>query len=1140
MMRYFMAIFFPLFLAAITNADPLHTVATDAFDSQSQSNHLIDGERYTFSTAEIPADVLGDKDPLRNVAYAAKLRFGYSGAKPAAVCTLRLTFVSELQRSISISVNSTVIDEHLQIPPGKVTHFENSIQADSDGEIDLSLGCLEGPNAEVSKVEILSADDTPLLPMKNPQEAEQRRLDAMIKTLPNEPVHLSPRPQFVQGVAHPLISLNGQWKFSPEMHPHAGSDTSAWKNIAVPGEWVMQGFAVPPDGTGCYSRMLDIPADWAGHRVKLRFDSVNSDCTIFVNGQKVDDHEGGFVPFECDITGDLQQGSNRLNVQVRTQTTSDTLGSVSQYAAHPVGGILRKVQLFALPNVNLSTQVLTTELTDGGDAATLSAYEVIAVDAAKIEAAGIDAGTIDDSRIEFQLTSPDGKAIPIEGVGTDRFRQIIRFPIAHPQLWDSEHPRLYHLQTRLVKGKTITETIEQPVGFRQIEIKGNQVLVNFHPVKLLGVCRHEVSPLTGRSVSPELCRRDAELFRAANCNYIRTSHYPPSEEFLEAADELGLFVEDESALCWIQHNANAIWKQWDYRDPKFLPYMLQSNFQKMATGRDHPSVIIWSLGNESYWSPLWAEVMKRVAAVDPTRPITFHDQCWGGYNNNHNTAPIGVYHYPGMNGPAKCDTESRPILFGEYSHIECYNRRELVTDPGMRDDWGRPQEKMVDLIQAHPGCLGGAIWSGIDDIFHLPDGTIVGYGPWGIIDGWRREKPEYWHVKKTYSPIRVVDRDKPIAVGLTDLEIPIENRYNFSNLSEVKIDWAMGAQKGTTTSTIAPRTSGVLEIHLPQPTQAGQSLELSFTDPRGFICESESLKVESSEQPAAFPVASKASIEESDDSEDFHSTHAHFRIDRHTGAFTTEVNGKPVISNLGFMLLPLNEDSGSDGGVAGNDYHNHILPFTPECSDWKLKSVNVDADKKTVHIDGSYAQASGSYELQFTGDGAIIFSYSFTTTKAIKPRQWGAVLTVPNTFDTLNWERKAQWTTYPADHIGRPIGTAKANPQHRDAVEQPGLAMTGAWSLDTMDMGSNDFRSTKYHIRQASLLDSTGSGLHVQSNGSDSVRAWVDGTLIHLLVAGYHTGGSDGFFAGEFASERRPLKAGQAISGQFLLDFPTH
>jgi beta-galactosidase/beta-glucuronidase len=200
--------------------------------------------------------------------------------------------------------------------------------------------------------------------------------------------------------------------------------------------------------------------------------------------------------------------------------------------------------------------------------------------------------------------------------------------VKSPGKWDPEHPNLYLLTTSLVSDGKILQTNNQKIGFRQIELRGNQFFVNNYPIKLRGVNRHEVHPLRGRSLTPALCRRDVELFRAGNCNYIRTSHYPPSEEFLQACDELGMFVESESSLCWIDHGASPIWKTWNYLSTEYLQYMVRANLENILSGRQHPSVIIWSLGNESRWSPLWERVLTEDKKLDPSRPTAFHDQCW--------------------------------------------------------------------------------------------------------------------------------------------------------------------------------------------------------------------------------------------------------------------------------------------------------------------------------------------------------------------------------------------------------------------------------------------------------------------------------------------------------------------------------
>ena len=172
----------------------------------------------------------------------------------------------------------------------------------------------------------------------------------------------------------------------------------------------------------------------------------------------------------------------------------------------------------------------------------------------EIEAANEGASDSGPQHVALSLAAPDGKAIPLS---PDRAailslkpgataKTSLRIPIANPCKWDNEHPNLYRLTVSLETAGKATETATQRIGFRQVEVRGNRLFVNNVPVKLHGVCRHEAHPLRGRSLTPELWRKDAELFCEGNCNFIRTSHYPPAEEFIEACDELGLFVELEA------------------------------------------------------------------------------------------------------------------------------------------------------------------------------------------------------------------------------------------------------------------------------------------------------------------------------------------------------------------------------------------------------------------------------------------------------------------------------------------------------------------------------------------------------------------------------------------------------------------
>ena len=325
---------------------------------------------------------------------------------------------------------------------------------------------------------------------------------------------LSPLPATVVGIKQPQISLNGTWDFQVIGY-------NKKHTILVPGEWEMQGYTVNEGETAVYSKALDIPADWQGKRIKLRFDGVSSHAVIKVNGTEVCTHEGSFVQFEADITDALKSGSNLLQVEVQANTISDKLACTSQYAVHTVGGILRKVVLFVLPKANIASNANTVVFDQQFKNADLNIRTSVANESA----------TTSITQVRYVLTDATGKVVfnKLSDKSQKGSDIITKINIAKPQQWNPEHPYLYYLKSiLLVNGKAV-QSVDQHVGFRQVEVKGNEVFVNGKSIKLHGVNRHSVYPLTGRSISPELDRKDAELFRDANCNYIRTSHYPPSE-----------------------------------------------------------------------------------------------------------------------------------------------------------------------------------------------------------------------------------------------------------------------------------------------------------------------------------------------------------------------------------------------------------------------------------------------------------------------------------------------------------------------------------------------------------------------------------------------------------------------------------
>ncbi len=947
---------------------------------------------------------------------------------------------------------------------------------------------------------------------------------------------LTPRPLAVRGVAHPQLSLSGTWKFELKDQPGLSS-------ILVPGEWEMQGFTVNEGETAIYTRDLNIPDDWKGNRIKLRFDGVSSQCSVFVNDKQVAFHEGSFVPFEADITQAINSVKNTLRVEVKALTISDRLACTSQYAVHTVGGILRKVTLFVVPPAYLTNQIITTTFNKNFKNAQLNIESAIENPSTSTNGAMEDpSSSSKELTLRFKLTDLNGKAFM---QASSKFKTTVKgsasFSISKSvqsvAKWDMEHPNLYLLTTELYSSTgVLLQTVQQRIGFRQIDIKGNQLLINGMPVKLHGVNRHEIYPLTGRSLSAELCRKDAEMFRQANCNFIRTSHYPPSEEFLEAADELGLFVESESSLCWIQHGATPVWGIWNYLDPVYIPLMVQANMEKMIAQRNHPSVIIWSLGNESRWSPSWVKVHEVVKTLDPSRPTTFHDQCWGGYNNDKSKADIAVYHYPGINGAAACDTMKRPVLFGEYLHLSCYNGRELAPDPVLREAYGPPLVQMYDSIYYHPGCLGGAIWSGIDDIFHMPDGRIIGYGPWGPLDGWRRAKPEYFGMKKAYSPVVVTNLAHPVILGST-LKLTLENRYDFTNLKDIKILCKVDEQPVAVTCSIPPHGQG--EINIPVGASA-KSVILTFMDPRGFVANEERIVLKEDKRPD--PVVTTVGLTENEAAYAVKQGNVTFLISKLTGVIASAKFNETQVLSQGpvFGIVPLNNDDGGKPNVAGETYQNNIYPFknyplyTLFASDF-LVSRQQDGVKITMKV--AYSGAKGRQSYFFSKDGNLTTEYEITYNgNDTLPRQYGLMMQVNKSFDKLGWTRKGDFSLYPPDDIGRNEGMALLDAVHQKSIEEWGTVPGHAWKDDANDLGSNDFRSTKRKITEASLTDKNGTSITVVSNGNQCSRCWLQDEHIYWLIADYNNNGSERFYGTPHSNGRIKLKKNAVIKGKLIFN----
>lgn len=1110
----------------IAQSSSMKRVAINDCGVSGSQPFLVKGENYI-----LPAGFTGSKEAL-TCNFGGTVIYAFNQLDIHADYQLEVVYLADHERMQRIVVDGTEIQSPVILEAGKEQRYQIDLprKAYAYGQLVLVFeGSGRGDNVIVSELNLYSSNPTAPIPFEGDEKRalyhmQSYKIDTKVDVEKVLPVY-TVIPQSVPGIYQPFLSLNGSWLFNPspadDFYTSGASDD--FKPILVPGQWSMQGFKVDSAAIGGYFNTFILPEDWKGHRVKLRFDGVSSESRVYLNGKEAGYHLGGMTAFELDITSFLKEGKNELVVAVRSETLADMLGSLTQYAAHQLGGITRKVTLFAVPEIHFSDLRIETALDDRYENAELKVFTAVTNTTKQLQ-----------KNIHVRI-SVEGCPVIIEKnisqiAPGETWKGMLSGIVQRPELWSNERPNLYTLKAGLSDGLGITELIEKRFGFREIKIRGNELQVNGRSVKLRGVCRHEAHPLRGRVLNESLQRQDVELFRAANCNFIRTSHYPPSEELLAICDELGMFVEVEAPVCWVGHHANEHWKQLNYRDSLYYPYILQVNMETIQFYRNHPSILFWSMANESYWNKEFAQVQEYVRKADPTRPHTFHDQAYGGFNNQGSTSPIANIHYPGPEGYKVAAESERPMIYGEYCHLNVYNRSELVTDPGVRSDWALALAPAWENMYKTKGVLGGSIWSGIDDIFQLPDGNAVGYGPWGPIDGWRRPKPEYWDMKKVYSPVRVNTMELSPS---KDLVVEVENRYTYLNMSELKIAYRYGNEEGILYASISPSSQGKIHIPIEDPSVANE-LYLSFTDPRGFVADEYMIPVGKqvqNELPEWNEVATKLKT----DPNRFLISGSGFtcEVSRITGQIISlKKGGKEIITGGPWLMaLPL-----TGGGCYPN--HNANTPlFNDVCSEWKITGSGAikEGNNVKITIDGSYKEFTGSYTLIVNANGELSVSYHFKSLVDVNPRQWGLVFSAPKNYDQVFWRRKGMWSVYPEDHISRPVGKAAMFYAGLPSQINPRLKPSWSWSMDFNELGSNDFRATRRNIWYAGLTDSVGNKITVRSNGNQHWRSWFDKDRVCFLIADFVTAGNEMFLESYYASYRKPIRIGETIEGTVIL-----
>lgn len=627
--------------------------------------------------------------------------------------------------------------------------------------------------------------------------------------------------------------LNGNWKFNwvptPEQRPvdfyKPSFDASGWKEIPVPSNWEVQGYGTPfyrnagytikkdfprvmsePDKwytsfkernpVGSYRRDFEVPADWTKGRVFITFDGVDCAFFIWVNGEKVGFSVNSRNAAEFDLTNYVKPGKNTLAVEVYQYSSGTWLEDQDMWRLH---GIFRNVTLWSAPSVHIRDFFAKPDLDkEYKDGTVEVSAKIKNFGNAVSKAQTLTATLYDADGKEIAKTSVNGPALKAK----QEQALALRFNLANPLKWTAETPNLYTLVLSSSEG----EILSSKIGFRKLEIRGRVFLVNGVAIKLKGVNRHEHWSDVGHAITEAQMIRDLEVIKQGNCNHVRTSHYSDDPRWYELCDEWGI---------WLVAEANCESHGYDRRfdeEPTMKAAIIDRNVANVENFKNHPSVIIWSLGNECGGvGSNFVTAMKTIKAIDSTRFV--HYERFGTGSRNPADLDGRMYgtaeEYANV---ARNQSLTKPFYICEFVHA-------MFNSMGSLDEYSK-------VFDNNPEILGGAIWEYQDQALwnkRDPNHPILAYGGGfgeqpndhyfihkGVV-AWDRKtvKPHYPEMKKAFQWIDFELTDPSTGA------LSIRNKFQFISLNGFQLTWSLwenGVQIASDTvgrmRPIFPRSTG--------------------------------------------------------------------------------------------------------------------------------------------------------------------------------------------------------------------------------------------------------------------------------------------------------------------------------------------
>lgn len=596
------------------------------------------------------------------------------------------------------------------------------------------------------------------------------------------------------------LSLEGKWKFNfskdhdkaPRDFYSLKYDDSQWTDFPVPGILELNGYGdaiysnncypwrtqfrpEPPfveernNYTGSYRKMVTVPADWKGERIYLHVGSATSNLMVWVNGKFVGYSEDSKVSAEFDLTKYLTPGKeNLIAMQVMRWCDGSYLEDQDFWR---FTGIAREVYLYARPQAHIADLFITPDLVNNYQDGTLEV---------KLNAVGAKGETV-----MFSLKDKEGKEVAAQTAKVGGNGEVkVNFDIKNPLKWTAETPNLYTLYTTLMDGKQVAEVVPQRVGFRKVEIKNAQVLVNGQPVLFKGANRHELDPVTGYVVSMDRMLEDIRVMKELNINAVRTCHYPDDPRWYELCDIYGIYMVAEAN---IESHGMGYGDKTLAKEPTYEKAHLERNESNIKIYKNHPSIIFWSVGNEAGYGPNFEKAYDLVKAYDPSRPCQYEQ---AGQNGKTDIFCPMYYDYGGCEWYAKGDNP-RPLIQCEYAHAMGNSMG------GFKEYW--------DMVRKYPKYQGGFIWDFVDQGLRVKNKqgkTIYAYGgdfgryPTsdhnfncnGIINPDRKPNPHANEVRYYYQNIWATAKD--LKAG----EVEVYNENFFKSLDDVELQWTLESE----------------------------------------------------------------------------------------------------------------------------------------------------------------------------------------------------------------------------------------------------------------------------------------------------------------------------------------------------------